>query len=171
MGGCRHMTEIAPHTRRNARRLRADMTPHEQRVWKELRDLNRRLGMHFRKQAPIGPYIADFAEFGRKIVIELDGGGHAPEFNGGRDVGRDAWLSTQGFAVLRFWNSDVAGNLEGVMEVVLDALDVAPPPHPSPTGGEGVACDIRGAQITHTSPPPRGVGMGGNAPLQRRAAP
>ena len=123
MGGFRNepqMTEILPSTRANARRLRNDPTPQERQVWAKLREINRMIGTHFRRQAPIGPYIVDFADFGRRIVVEIDGGQHG----GARDAERDAWLVGQGFRVLRFWNSDVAGNLNGVAQVVLDAVGV-----------------------------------------------
>jgi very-short-patch-repair endonuclease len=109
------------------------MTPQERRLWTKLREVNRGIGTHFRRQAPVGLYIADFAEFGRKLVIELDGGGHG----GPRDQARDAWFEGQDFSVLRFWNADVDGNIEGVMQVVLDALEACPPPPSPPHVGEG----------------------------------
>jgi very-short-patch-repair endonuclease len=129
------MTRIAPHTRTRARELRADMTAQERRVWAKLRELNRIIAAHFRRQAPVGPYIADFADLGRRLVIEVDGGGHG----GVRDQVRDAWFVARGFSVLRFWNNEVDGNLDGVMQVVLDALEQAPHPHPLPTRGRGGA--------------------------------
>ena len=162
MGGVRkadrYMTHIAPHTRANAKRLRAEATPQERLVWAELRDLNRAFGAHFRRQAPIGPFIADFADYTRRLVIEIDGSGHG----GGADVARDAYLAAQGFVVLRFWNSDVIGNLEGVLQVVMDALNVAPPPQPSPTGGEGEA-RVSGFELVADgdTPPPQRASTGG----------
>jgi hypothetical protein len=71
------------------------------------------------------------------LVIEVDGGGHGGE----RDVARDEWLSAQGFQVLRFWNSQISGNIEGVMQMIFDAvgggsLADPPPPPPFPTRGE-----------------------------------
>ena len=132
------MTGIHPITRQRARKLRADMTPQERKVWAKLRELNRMLGLHFRRQAPIGPFIADFADLGRRVVIEIDGGGHGGE----RDQWRDEWLASQGFQVLRFWNPEISGNIEGVMQLVLDVVDgeslaegVPPTPIPSPRGG------------------------------------
>lgn len=71
----------------------------------------------------MGRFIADFVDFGRKLVIEVDGGGHGGE----ADMTRDAWLRGEGFAVMRFWNSEVDGNLDGVMQGILDALEVEPP--------------------------------------------
>jgi len=155
------MTGIHPTTRANARKLRHEMTPQERQLWAKLRELNRMLGLHFRRQAPIGPFIADFADLGRRVVIEVDGGGHG----GLRDVARDEWLVSQGFPVIRFWNPEVSGNLDGVMQLVLDALgplDEAPPPHPSPTRGEGGAerRKLLGTDGLGASPPPRGEGLG-----------
>jgi very-short-patch-repair endonuclease len=109
------------------------MTPQERRLWLKLRELNRMMATHFRRQAPVGPYIADFAEFGRCIVIEIDGGGHG----GARDRARDAWFKAEGFTVFRFWNAEVDGNIDGVMQLVLDALDGCPPPPSPPHEEEG----------------------------------
>ncbi len=157
------MTGIHPTTRVNARKLRHEMTPQERKLWAKLRELNRMLGLHFRRQAPIGPFIADFADLGRRLVIEVDGGGHGGE----RDAARDEWLASQGFQVLRFWNPEVSGNIEGVMQVIFDAvggepLADAPPPQPSPTRGEGGTgpAALRGTVETGASPPPRGEGLG-----------
>ncbi len=155
------MTEITSVTRANARRLRAEMTSQERRVWGKLREVNQMLGTHFRRQAPIGRFIADFAEYGRRFVIEVDGGQHG----GARDIERDAWLKEQGFVVMRFWNNEVDGNMAGVMQVVLDAVEaaaVAPPPQPSPTGGEGGAhsSEVRVIDKLDASPPPCGEGLG-----------
>ena len=156
------MTGIQPITRQRARKLRAEMTQQERKVWAKLRELNRMLGLHFRRQAPIGPFIADFADLGRRVVSEIDGGGHGGE----RDQRRDEWLASQGFQVLRFWNPEVSGNIEGVMQLVLDAVDgeslaegVPPTPIPSPRGG-GEALGVGGGRrglagaILAGAPPP-----------------
>ena len=126
------MTRIQPHTRQNARKLRHDMTRQERLLWSRLRELNGMLGTHFRRQAPVGSYIADFADLGRRLVIEVDGGGHGGE----TDKRRDEWFATQGFRVMRFWNPEVDGNMDGVMQVVLDALEGCPPPPSPPHEGE-----------------------------------
>ena len=162
--GAGRMTGIHPITRQRARKLRAEMTPQERRVWVRLRELNRMLGLHFRRQAPIGPFIADFADLGRRLVIEVDGGGHGGE----RDVARDEWLSAQGFQVLRFWSPQISGNIEGVMQMIFDAvggesLADAPPPPPSPTRGEGGEKRRSDAMAVGSVPPtqissPRGRG-------------
>ncbi|MDP3958846.1 MAG: endonuclease domain-containing protein [Pseudorhodobacter sp.] len=133
------MTRIARHTRLRARALRAAMTPQEKRLWVKLREVNRMMATHFRRQAPVGPYIADFAALSHRLVIEVDGGGHG----GPEDRVRDAWLKAEGFTVLRFWNSEVDGNLEGVMRVVLDVLESPPPPAP-PHEGEGRRVTVSG---------------------------
>jgi len=79
-------------------------------------------GFHFRRQAPLGPYIADFACHAARLVIEVDGGQHAEDGGVERDMRRTAWLEGQGYRVLRFWNSDVLGNVDGVMTVVRETL-------------------------------------------------
>ncbi len=89
----------------------------EHRLWSVLR--NRRIGAKFRRQVPIGPFIVDFAAINERIVIEVDGGQHAESE---RDQVRDRELESQGFRVLRFWNTDVLVNLEGVVTVIRGAL-------------------------------------------------
>ena len=153
------MTQITPATRANARRLRAEMTPQERRLWGRLREINQMLGTHFRRQAPIGRFIADFAEYGRRLVIEVDGGQHG----GARDMARDAWLKGQGFVVLRFWNTEVDGNIEGVMQVVLDAVEaagVAPHPNPPPRGGREAFVLLASVSLKGLVPPLPRVGRG-----------
>ena len=109
-----------------ARSMRQQKSPAERKIWRELRELNAR-GFHFRQQAPIGRYIADFADHGAKLVIELDGSQHGEAAAIARDQERTSWLNSQGYRVLRFWNIDVIGNFDGIMTSVLLALDVIPP--------------------------------------------
>ena len=104
-----------------ARRLRREKTQAERKLWRELRELNRR-DFHFRQQAPVGPYIADFVDHTAKLVIELDGGQHGEDANIAKDAARTKWLSTNGYRVLRFWNADVLNNMSGVMTAVMIAL-------------------------------------------------
>lgn len=102
-----------------ARALRANTTDAERRVWQILR--KRRLAGHrFRRQCPLGPFVADFVCLDRGVVIEVDGGQHG---DSPRDASRDAWLRRRGFQVLRFWNHDVMGNLDGVHQVIAAALE------------------------------------------------
>ncbi|WP_265919025.1 endonuclease domain-containing protein [Cupriavidus nantongensis] len=96
-----------------ARLLRANQTNAEQRLWYRLRD-RRFMGLKFKRQHPVGPFIADFVCIEAMLVIEADGGQHgdAP------DAARDAWFQQQGFQVLRFWNSEVLGQTDAVLEAV-----------------------------------------------------
>jgi very-short-patch-repair endonuclease len=121
------MTRILPQTRAAARALRATLTPQERRLWAKLRELNRMLGTHFRRQAPVGPYVADFADLGRRLIVAVDGSRHGEDAGLRRDMAQDSWMQTQGFTVLRFWNTDLTANLDGVMQVILDAVEASPP--------------------------------------------
>ena len=105
----------------NARALRKRLTPQEVKLWVKLREL-KPLGFHFRRQAPVGRYIVDFASFGARLVIEVDGGQHGMHASIQSDTARDEFLRSQGFRVLRFWNSDIDQNLSGVMESIAIAL-------------------------------------------------
>ncbi len=103
---------------RNARQLRINMTDAERRLWSALR--GRRLeGYKFRRQHPLGVYILDFACVEHRLVIEADGGQHADTQYDDR---RSAWLESQGWRVIRFWNNDILANTAGVVEVILKAL-------------------------------------------------
>jgi len=106
----------------NARALRKRLTPQEVKIWVKLREL-KALGFHFRRQAPIRRYIVDFVSFGARLVIEIDGGQHGIEAGVRSDRERDAFLRSRGFNILRFWNSDVDRNLNGVVESIMHALN------------------------------------------------
>ena len=102
-----------------ARTLRKTPTDAERRLWARLR--RRQLDdCRFRRQAPIGRYIVDFACFERRLIVEIDGGQHARRRNA--DAARTVWLERQGFKVLRFWNNDVLGNTDGVVATLLGEL-------------------------------------------------
>jgi adenine-specific DNA-methyltransferase len=79
-------------------------------------------GFKFRRQHAIGPYIVDFYCREAALVVELDGGGHAEELQGEYDAERSLWLESRGLRVVRFWNNEVLGNIEGVVEQILSAL-------------------------------------------------
>src|SRR4030088_390307 len=98
-------TGIDTRTRHRAQDLRRQPTDAERRLWRILRSL-KPLGCHFRRQAPIGRYVAGFAWLGGKIMVEVDGGQHA-EIQRRHDEVRTEWLQTQGYRVVRFWNNDV----------------------------------------------------------------
>jgi len=106
-------------TVRLERRLRREATDAETRLWFALRD--RRLGgFKFVRQEAIGPYVVDFVCRQRKLIIEVDGGQHSEN---ARDRVRDAALTADGYHVLRFWNSDVLSNTDGVLCTILAKLE------------------------------------------------
>jgi very-short-patch-repair endonuclease len=117
-----------------ARGLRRPPTEPEKRLWRLLRD--RRLAdVKFRRQHPVGPYVVDFFCAKAKLVLELDGGDHADVQKTDDDEHRSRELEKVGFRVLRFWNTDVLQNPDGVLKSIAEAL-LAPSPCPLP-GGEG----------------------------------
>ena len=109
-----------------ARHLRLASTKAELLLWNRIRSRSLS-GRKFVRQEPIGPYIVDFVCREHRLVIEVDGGQHA---NHQRDAVRDKWLRDRGYHVLRFWNNDVIGNIEGVLETIAAALYAKMPPHP-----------------------------------------
>ena len=120
----------------NARALRANGTDAEQTLWRHLR--SRQLNGHkFRRQHPIGPYIADFACVEARLVVELDGGQHAQADATKHDERRTQFLLAQGWHVLRFWNHEVLAEPAGVLQALAQAL-AHPHPRPLPPAGEGV---------------------------------
>ena len=91
-------------------------------------------GARFRRQAPMGIYVADFVCHESRLIVELDGGQHAGRSE--HDAARTAWLESEGYRVVRFWNNDVFENLDGVLQVIGAALHAASPhPGPPPQGG------------------------------------
>jgi very-short-patch-repair endonuclease len=101
--------------RQFARRLRRDMTEAEERLWRELR--SRRLDrIKFRRQVPIGSYIADFTCLDARLIVEIDGSQHAESHH---DVVRHAELKRRGFRVLRFWNDDVLKDINSVCDTII----------------------------------------------------
>ena len=119
-----------------ARDLRHNMTDAEHGLWRILR--NRQfVATKFRRQVPIGPYIADFVCYDARLIVEADGGQHAESAS---DAQRDAWFAAQGFRTLRFWNNDILTNPEGVAFAIGVALSEKEPltrplcGHPLPQG-------------------------------------
>jgi len=111
-----------------ARRLRREMTNAERKLWWHLRRIPIE-NAHFRRQATIGPYFADFACHELRLVIEVEGGQHGEENRAALDRNRTGFLEEKGYRVLRFWNNEVLGNIEGVLDVICSALR-SPRPHP-----------------------------------------
>ena len=112
-------TGIEPVTIMRARRLRRSMTEGERKLWSELREFRRLYGLHVRKQAPVGPYIADFAIHEKMIVIEVDGEHHFLPERAEKDIRRDKWLAGQGYKVVRFTTGDLTDSFEGCIEEIL----------------------------------------------------
>jgi very-short-patch-repair endonuclease len=123
--------------------MRRQPTDAEHRLWQLLR-AKRSHGWKFRRQQPIGRYIADFACHAARLIVEVDDGQHGNT----ADVQRDRWFTAQGFRVLRFWNNDVFNNEEGILTSIHSALEASaaassrdgrtPLPNPSPARGEGL---------------------------------
>jgi very-short-patch-repair endonuclease len=105
--------------RERARELRRAQTPAEQHLWRRLRA--RQVSAHrFRRQQPLGRYIVDFVTLEARLVVEVDGDGHAATV--ARDRERDAWLASEGFRVLRFSNREVLTETEAVLERIFQAI-------------------------------------------------
>jgi very-short-patch-repair endonuclease len=106
---------------RAARELRRNATDAEKYLWSLLR--NRQLaGYKFRRQHPLGRFVLDFYCHEAKLCVELDGGQHAETAQAEYDRERTAWLNQEGIRVIRFWNTDVLNNIEGVLQSILIAL-------------------------------------------------
>jgi very-short-patch-repair endonuclease len=103
-----------------ARELRQRMTDAERLLWSRLR--RRFQDLRFRRQAPLGPFVVDFVCWGARLVIEVDGGQH---LECASDQARDRWMAENGFRVLRFWNHEVLGNVDGVLERIVEEVSAA----------------------------------------------
>ncbi|MGB8274680.1 MAG: endonuclease domain-containing protein [Alphaproteobacteria bacterium] len=102
-----------------SRQLRRNSTEAEKLLWSRLR--NRALnGAKFRRQAPIGPFVVDFVCLDSRVVVEVDGGHHSA--TQAKDARRAAWLESEGYRVFRFWNHEVLGNVEGVLQTIATHL-------------------------------------------------
>jgi len=110
-----------------ARSLRNNMTPQEVKLWVQLRHFNAR-GHHFRRQAPIGPHIVDFAEKTVRLMIEVDGSQHGLDEGMAADAKRDSDLVRAGYRELRFWNLDIDQAMDGIINKLNDEHSGLPPP-------------------------------------------
>ena len=115
-----------------ARNLRRNGTDVERVLWYALRESI--ISVRFRRQHPLGNYVADFACPARKLIIELDGSQHIEQ--AAADAMRSAALAKRGYRVIRFWNNEVLENLDGVLEVIQREVE-KPPPHPNPLRPKG----------------------------------
>jgi very-short-patch-repair endonuclease len=125
------LRQLTNEQRDFARTLRTNATDAERVLWRALR--SGQVGARFRRQHPLGPYVLDFVCVAQRLAVEVDGGQHSGSVH---DAARDAWLTSQGWRVLRFWNNDVMNNIDGALTVIVGALE-QPPPQPSPLQGEG----------------------------------
>jgi very-short-patch-repair endonuclease len=112
-----------------AREIRHSLTLEEQILWLRLR--NRQLGVKFRRQVPIGPFIVDFCCHEALLVIELDGKTHLEQDQAALDSARTEWLAEVGYRVLRFWNNEVRIDTEAVVARITRELPL------SRSAGEG----------------------------------
>ena len=117
-----HMSGVTPDQVRRARRHRQNMTDGENKFWQELRSFRSDHGIHFRRQVPIGPYVADFAAHSGKLVIEIDGEFHFTEEGVRRDKFRDEWFHAAGYRVIRISTGELSANLNGCTETVMHSL-------------------------------------------------
>jgi very-short-patch-repair endonuclease len=135
----KHKTPVDPILLSRARDMRRDPAPAEQKLWRLLRDrqLN---GLKFRRQVPLGSFVADFYCHEADLVIELDGDSHVERV--ASDRLQTQILNRERHRVIRFLNTDVFENLDGVLEAILEeaersSIRTCPQPRPLP-GGEGV---------------------------------
>ena len=112
------LRNLPKRTRANAKILRSNMTQAEKKLWQALR-AHRLEGIAFRRQMPIAGYIVGFAAPAHRLVVELDGSQHGEVHGAKADRSRDRNLRNLGWTVLRFWNSDVLTNLDGVCRGIL----------------------------------------------------
>ena len=127
-----------------ARRLRSAMTPSERRLWKGLKAL----GVHVRRQAPIGPYIADFVCHSRKLVIEVDGEIHERlDELVLRDHERSEWLRGEGYRVFRVTNREVDADVTTVVAEIARHLAL-------PLDGEGLGWGAAAAAVSEPGSAP-----------------
>ena len=105
---------MKPNTEK-AKILRKNLTSQEQKIWNFLRTRTF-YGLQFRRQYPIGNYIVDFICREKKLIIEIDGGQHNETKNCTYDNLRTKFLESLGFRVIRYWNSDIDNNIEGIFQ-------------------------------------------------------
>ncbi len=116
-----------PESIARARALRRASTAAERALWRALR--RRGLGdCKFRRQEPLGPFVVDFVCLEARVVVEVDGGGHAEEEQGRFDQSRTHLLEGLGFRVVRFWNHEVLRSTRAVLEVIERELRKTPSP-------------------------------------------
>ncbi len=129
-----HRTQPQSTLRTYAKRMRAEPTEAEQKLWRHLRHRLCLDGTHFRRQVRFGHYIADFVSHGAKLVVEVDGGQHGEQALA--DAQRSKFIEGQGYRVLRFWNNEVLKNIDGVLVEIRRVVTTTPTPNPPQGGGD-----------------------------------
>lgn len=112
---------VPPEQLKFARALRQRMTRAEAILWTQLRG-SRLAGAKFRRQVPLGPYVADFLCVDAMLIVELDGAPHEREAQRAHDDLRDAWLTARGYCVLRIPNDLIFGGCELALQQIAVAL-------------------------------------------------
>jgi very-short-patch-repair endonuclease len=120
------MERLISNVLNNSRRLRREQTEVEKRLWARLR-ARQLCGAKFRRQHPIGRFIADFCCLEARLVVELDGGQHAVQKEADRR--RSLFLERLGYRVVRFWDNEVMEDIEAVLQRIAEILS---DPHPIP---------------------------------------
>jgi very-short-patch-repair endonuclease len=158
-----HDGPISKIHRARARRLRHAVNDAEKRLWRHLRRLTLQ-GSHFRRQVPIGPYVVDFACLAARLIIELDGSQHSKDANRARDQARARWLEKEHYRVVRFWNNEIVGNIDGVMQMIYVELYGSPDAetfllkHSRTQRSRSAVTPPRRASSIRADPPPPGEG-------------
>lgn len=119
-------TLVSHRNRTNAKSMRRQMTDAELKLWNELR-AHRLMGLGFRRQVPIAGYIADFACADKRVIVELDGSQHGEAGQSTVDATRTQRLEKDGWTVLRFWNDDVLGDIDGVCQHIITVAGLNTP--------------------------------------------
>jgi very-short-patch-repair endonuclease len=148
--------QVCERPRKYARTLRQSQTDAERKLWRRLRD-RRLTEFKFRRQHPIGPFIADFCCIEARLIVELDGSQHALHRNS--DATRTVFLEAEGFRVLRLWDNEILTNIDGVLQRIALALrvDHRPSPCPLPRGERDGEKGSRGSSSRPSPCPlPRG---------------
>ena len=118
-----------------ARRLRRAPTFAEGKPWKVLRKTD----LHFRRQAPFGPYVVDFVCHSARLIIEVDGEVHDLPEVASRDAQREAWLTGRGYRVIRFSNDQAVSDPHSLVQLILETASADTPTPTPPRKGEGIS--------------------------------
>jgi very-short-patch-repair endonuclease len=106
----------------------------EGKLWQVLRKAE----LHFRRQAPFGPYVVDFVCHTHRLIVEVDGGIHDLPRVAARDAEREAWLTGRGYRVMRFSNDRAISDPHSLVQLILDTVSAGTPTPTPPRKGEGL---------------------------------